>query len=234
LVLANEDVGRAIHYGRRYEALESQFLAKNITPDAICLDIGANVGYFTMLMANTARAGSVHAFEPLPLNVALLQASIELNGFTNIRVNQCAVGDRTGEISFVQSSDSAYSSIRDTGRKIVACSISVPMITLDEYLERSCITRVDVMKADVEGSEELVVAGASRLLKNEGRKPRLVLLELFDQNLQAFGCSVATVVEKMEGFGYQPLVLNTAGETVPFTPKMADRHYNIWFRPAKA
>lgn len=232
LVLANEDVGRAIHYGRRYEALETAFLSKMISREAICVDIGANVGYFTMLMANSARTGSVHAFEPLPMNVALLKASIELNGFTNIHVNQCAVGDRKGEISFVQSADTAYSSLRDTGRKLAEHSIHVPMITLDEYVERVGITRVDVIKADVEGSEELVVDGAAKLLNNKAARPRLVLLELFNKNLQAFGSSVAGVVQKMGSLGYVPFVLNSQGHTIPFTPAMAAHHYNVWFRPA--
>ena len=232
LVFANEDVGRAIHYGGRYEALETAFLTKTISPEAICVDVGANVGYFTMLMANSARTGSVHAFEPLPMNVALLKASIELNGFTNIHVNQCAVGDRTGEISFVQSTDTAYSSLRDTGRKLAEHAFRVPMITLDDYLERVGITRVDVIKADVEGSEELVVEGATKLLNNRAARPRLVLLELFNHNLQAFGSSVAGVVQKMGSLGYAPFVLNRQGHTIPFTPAMAARHYNVWFRPA--
>jgi hypothetical protein len=106
------------------------------------------------------------------------------------------------------------------------------MITLDAYLERFGITRVDVVKADVEGSEELVVDGATKLLNNRAGRPQLVLLELFDRNLQAFGSSVAAVVHKMGSLGYIPFVLNAKGQTIPFTLRMAAHHYNVWFRPA--
>ena len=229
LVLANEDVGRSIHFCGRYEPAETTYLYKVIRSDALCIDIGANVGYFTMLMAQAASAGSVHAFEPVVLNASLLKASVELNGFTNVHFNQCAVGDHVGVVSFSQSSDSAYSSIHDTGRKSLERILTVPIVTLDEYLDREGIERVDVLKADVEGAEGLVVAGASRLLSDERRRPYIILLELYDQNLHAFGSSVSIVVEKMQSFGYKPLVVNESGRMVPFSGELKARYYNVFF-----
>lgn len=231
LVLANEDVGRSIVYGGSYESVESSYLRKRIRPDAVCLDIGANIGYFTMLLARVAIAGSVHAFEPISLNAALLSASIELNGFSNIIVNQCAVGAYTGDIFFSEASDSAYSSILDTKRKPLNRTRRVPLITLDKYLDQSDVKRVDFLKADVEGAEGLVVAGASKLLSDETRRPQLVLLELFDKNLRVFGTSVANVLEEMTKFGYQPFVITDDETTIPFTDELKTRYYNILFRP---
>lgn len=231
LVLANEDVGRSIHFGGQYEPAETRYLAKNITAGSVCVDIGANVGYFTMLMAQAASAGSVHAFEPIPLNAALLRASVGINGFTNISVNQCAVGDHKGNISFAQSSDSAYSSLRDTERKPIDRTLSVPIITLDDYLDRAGIYRIDVLKADVEGAEGLVVAGASRLLSNEARRPRIVLLELFEENLQVFGSSVKELVDDMQGFGYRPYVITDEDQLLPFNDELKAHYYNVLFSP---
>ena len=229
LVLANEDVGRAIYFGGSYEPDETKYLRRVIGCDAVCVDVGANVGYFTMLMAQAASGGSVHAFEPIPLNAALLRASIELNGFKNIRLNQSAVGDSEGVVSFSQSSDSAYSSIHDTERKPLDRTFDVPVITLDGYLDREGIERVDVLKADVEGAEGLVVAGAARLLSDERRRPQVIMLELFDQNLQAFDSSVKIVTENMETFGYKPFIVNEEGEMVPFTDELKARYYNVLF-----
>ena len=170
LVLGNEDVGRSIYFGGSYESAESRYLASRISSDSVCVDIGANIGYFTLLMAKGASEGSVHAFEPIPLNTSLLHASIELNGFTNIWVNQSAVGDRTGEISFVQSSDSAYSSLFDYRSQIPRPHYTGAHRSLDEYVSHTGITRVDILKADVEGAEGLVVAGASQLLRDKTKK----------------------------------------------------------------
>jgi FkbM family methyltransferase len=229
LVLANEDVGRAIYFGGSYEPAETKYLRKAIGSDAVCVDIGANVGYFTMLMAQAASGGNVHAFEPIELNAVLLRASIELNGFTNVRINQCAVGDTVGAVSLSQSSDSAYSSIHDTQRKPLARTLTVSVTTLDAYLEREGVERVDVLKADVEGAEGLVVAGASRLLSDKARRPHLIMLELYDQNLQAFGSSVSAVQAKMQSFGYEPFIVNEEGEMVPFTDELKALYYNVLF-----
>jgi FkbM family methyltransferase len=234
LVLANEDVGRQIHYLGSYEKVETDYLSKNINSNAICVDIGANIGYFTMLMAQKASSGCVHAFEPIKLNASLLKVSAELNGFTNIRINQCAVGNVEGNVSFSQSSDSAYSSMIDTDRKPLDRILTVPSITLDAYLEREGISQVDVLKVDVEGAEDLVLTGATRLLNDEKRRPSVILMELYDGNLQAFGTSVDSIVEKLQGFGYRPIVINKHGEALPFSEDLKLRYYNVLFLSALA
>ena len=229
LVIANEDVGRLIHFLGCYEPGETALIRQITRADSICVDVGANVGYFTILMASVANEGTVHAFEPIPLNAALLRASAELNGLRNVRVNECAVADHHGVVSFSQSTDSAYSSIRDTGRKPSERTFSTSVIALDEYLDRERVRRVDILKVDAEGAEALIVAGASRLLGDDRRKPRLVILELYDQNLQAFGSSVETVIERMGGYGYKPFVVSPQGELLPYVDQFKARYYNVVF-----
>lgn len=232
LVLANEDVGRQIHYGGSYEQAETDYLRTRIRPDSICVDVGANIGYFTMLMAQCS--ANVHAFEPITLNASLLRASAELNSFTNICINQCAVGDVEGEVSFSQSADSAYSSMIDTDRKPLHRVISVPSITLDAYLDRELIPRVDLLKVDVEGAEELVISGASRLLSDDKRKPNLILMELYDDNLKAFGSSVDFILGKLKSFGYAAFAINGQGQALPYTDELKAAYYNVVFLPLAA
>lgn len=231
LVLANEDVGRQIHYRGYYEQAETVYLRKKIRPDSICVDVGANVGYFAMLMAQTAHSGSVHAFEPIALNASLLKASAVLNGYFNIHINQCAVGDTEGEVSFSQSADSAYSSMLDTDRKPLQQVITVPSLTLDGYLDQNQVPRVDILKADVEGAEGLVISGASGLLSDNKRRPDVILMELYDDNLKVFGSSVGLMVEKLQDFGYRPFVIDEQGEAIPFTDALKVNYYNVIFLP---
>ena len=68
-----------------------------------------------------------------------------------------------------------------------------------------------------------------RLLSDERRRPYIIVLELYDQNLQAFGSSVSIVVEKMQSFGYKPLVVNESGSMVPFSGELKPRYYNVFF-----
>ncbi len=225
LVRADEDVGRAIHFAGAFEAAESEYLRSIVAADATCVDVGANIGYFTLLMAQCAPRGVVHAFEPLPLNVALIAASAALNRFDNIRVNRSAVGDSIGEIDFAEASDSAYSSMHDTGRKAVGGRSTVPLTTLDAYLGDD---PVDVLKVDVEGAEALVVAGAAATLADPRRRPTTILIELFQPNLDVFGARLVDVVTNLTGHGYRAAVLGSDGRLADYDPATSQQ-YNLVF-----
>lgn len=229
LVLANEDVGRAIHFGKSYESQETEYLKKTITTEATCIDIGANVGYFSILMAKIACLGRVYAFDPIPLNTALLRASAELNGVKNIEIIESAVGGSDGEVSLSQSTDSAYSSILDTERKSVERIIRVPMITLDTFVHSHCIKSVDVLKIDVEGAEGLVLDGARKFLSDAALRPRVILMELFDQNLRSYDTCALAIIDTMQSFGYTPFFINSAAGLTAFRLERLDEFYNVLF-----
>lgn len=229
LVLANEDVGRAIYFMNNYERPETEYLRKTITPNAVCIDIGANVGYFSMLMAKTAAQGKVYAFDPIPLNSALLRASAELNGIENIEIIESAVGGSDGEVSLSQSTDSAYSSIRDTERKPVERIIRVPMTTLDTFVDNRRIKCVDVLKIDVEGAEGLVLDGARKLLSDAALRPRVILMELFDRNLRPYDTCALTIIDTMWSFGYTPFFITNGAELTEFRVDRLEEFHNVLF-----
>lgn len=229
LVLANEDVGRCIYYGRNFEFPETRFLEKIITCDSLCIDIGANVGYFTMLMAKNAPRGLVYAFEPIPLNASMLRTSAELNSFKNIEIIESVVGESNGEISLSQSKDSAYSSIKDTARKPVERLIQVRMVTLDSFTRQRSIKSIHVLKVDVEGAEGLVLNGARELLSDPERRPRVILMELFDANLAPYKSSSRAIIEMLRTFDYAPFFINDEVELIPFKAERLDTFYNVLF-----
>lgn len=230
LVFANEDVGRQIWLFGNYEADETRFFIEQIQSTDICFDVGGNVGYFSLLMSRLALDGSVHVFEPIPVNAALIAANTALNAIENLHLTNAAVGDHQGSVQFSVSVDSAYSSMRATGRLAEEKSIHVPMITLDDYLSATSLTRIDVMKVDVEGAEDLVVRGGSSLLGDLNRRPRIVLMELFDGNLSSFDATVSSVIARMAAYGYQPHVLKAGGRRLDaYDPLKHSSFYNIVF-----
>jgi len=229
LVLANEEVGRAIHFGHNYESPETQYLQKVITKTSVCVDVGANVGYFTMLMAKKASFGKVYAFEPIPLNASLLRASAELNRLENIEIIESAVGASDGEVTLSQSTDSAYSSIRDTARKAVERVISVPITTLDNFVRQRSIHSIDVLKVDVEGAEGLVLMGSQELLGDIERRPNVVLMELFDENLSSYDANSSAIIDMMQAFGYTAFFVTDSAELVPFRVEALNKLYNVLF-----
>jgi FkbM family methyltransferase len=231
LVYANELVGRLIWIYKSFELEETKLFSNIVKPDDVCLDVGGNVGYFSMLLAARAKQGHVHVFEPVPVNAALINASKELNGFTNVTINNSAVGNENGTVSFSVSIDSALSSIIPTGCMAEARKITVPILRIDDYMAEQKIKHFDIIKVDVEGAENMVIDGAKGLLTSQVKKPRLVLLELFDENLKPFGSSVVEIVEKMRSWGYAPQVTNPDGTLRPFSLEMTNVYQNVIFTP---
>ncbi len=228
VVPANEDVGRQIVYRREYEPDETRFFQRTLRETDICFDVGANVGYYTVLMGGIARRGRVHAFEPEPLARAVLALNVVLNGLQNVVISPSAVGRIEGEACFSVARDRAYSGFADTGRRPMERVAAVAVTTLDDWARASRLDRVDVLKVDVEGAEGEVIAGGHALLQHPDRRPRLVMLELFDANHGAFGTSIEAIVDRMTQFGYSPFVV-LGGRCEAYGRIHYNRHVNVFF-----
>jgi FkbM family methyltransferase len=233
LVKANEDVGREIYFFQDFESEESKYILENIRETDICVDVGANIGFYSLSFAKKAVRGEVHCFEPVPLNFHMMAVNVLANAFSNVSMNNCAVGDVNCETEFCVAQDGAFSSLINTGRKVVSEILKTRVLTLDSYCRERNLTRIDVLKVDVEGAEMAVIRGATEVLSDPKRRPHLVMLELFEPMLQQFGSTLAQVEELMSGYGYRPFVL-IEERLVPFTTSHHDRFYNILFLdPAK-
>jgi hypothetical protein len=103
------------------------------------------------------------------------------------------------------------------------------MSTIDSYTETIGAGRVDILKVDVEGAEGLVLEGAGRLLADPEKRPRLILLELFEPNQKPFDLGVGEIVDLMRRRGYEPFVV-LEGKTIPYTRMHQDRCVNVFFR----
>jgi len=231
LVRAEEDVGHVIYFYGTYEESESLAFLSEIRDSDICLDVGANVGFYTLTMARRASCGTVHAFEPVQLNYSLLSTNVLLNHFQNVTINSFVVGDLVGATPFVVTEDGAFSSMVDTGRNPVNKCVTLPATTIDHYVDNHRLPRVDCIKVDVEGAEEKVISGAHRLLADQQRRPRLVMLELYDPMLACYGSSTAKMLEIMRGYGYSPFITKRGG-LVPLGEHSPDPPYNVHFRIA--
>lgn len=144
-----------------HEPLTSRWLSTTVRPGNVVVDVGANIGWYTLMAAS--KGAHVWAFEPDPENFALLQRSIAKNGFRNIRAEPVAISDHAGQVSLWCSDLSAgfHSLVRSAGNR----PIEVEACTLDARFPTETI---DLLKVDVEGGEPEVLFGATRLLR-EGR-----------------------------------------------------------------
>lgn len=199
----NEDVGRTLACHGLFEPDETRFIQSIVRANDICVDVGANLGYYSVLMAAAAAQGRVIAVEPSPVTAALLKLNLSLNRIRNADIVEGVTADSSGTTQFQVAADSAFSSLRSSGRSADIESIAVKSYTLDQLVDKFGLARVDVLKVDVEGAEGLVIAGGRSLLADENRRPRLVMLELYDANHRAFGADSRAIQSQIEQYGYR-------------------------------
>jgi FkbM family methyltransferase len=159
--------GHAAYVTGTYEPDVIETLKKYAGPGDLCLDVGAHLGYETIVMSKlVGPEGRVISFEPMPETYHLLRENVLLNGLTNVDVQPSAVADLCGSIELRAPADQDLSWRPSITGYSVGCnfrSLTVPVVTLDRFLE--CLGRTpSVIKIDVEGGELAVLAGACRTL----------------------------------------------------------------------
>lgn len=142
-----------------YEIELQDIFCKVIKKGSTVYDIGANVGFFTLLASElVGKEGMVYAFEPLPQNVAYLRRHITLNNCKNVEVVEAAVTDHDG-IGYLKFEDnSAEAQLSKMG------GLQVKAINLDSFFKIRQAAPPDYIKIDVEGAESLVFSGAASLI----------------------------------------------------------------------
>lgn len=139
------------------------------------VDIGANVGYFTLLAARLAgEDGVVISFEPDPTSFSLLEKSVLKNRFGNVRLSNKCVSNLDGT-RLLHFSITQNKGLHSISKEIGGPSLEVSSTRLDTALESLQIPRIDLLKIDVEGAEPEVIEGARRLLRE--RRVRNVIME---------------------------------------------------------
>jgi FkbM family methyltransferase len=172
-----------------------------LTSGMTIMDIGANVGLFTLVAAARVGAtGRVYALEPTPELVAHVRVNLELNGLKNVNVHEVAVSDTTGRaiLHFAEPDDPGENSIINAVPG--ARSLEVPTVTLDDYVARHGISQVDVIKMDIEGAEMPALRGARDLLSDHD-SPVLVL-ECHPKTLAFTGQSPDDMLSLLASYGY--------------------------------
>jgi FkbM family methyltransferase len=143
-----------------FDAEERAVLAGRIHDAFVFIDIGANVGGYALFVAGLAgpRARAL-AVEPQPEIHRRLLYNIRQNPSANVTAVACAVADRDGEIEFFLSADNqGQASVKDTEAQADGVGrLTVPALTLTSLLRQQGLERVDAIKIDVEGAEDLVL-----------------------------------------------------------------------------
>ncbi len=162
-------------YGRFYgQGAFAPYVASKLTPGARFLDIGANVGFFSLMAARlVGPQGHVYAFEPEPDICEALKRSGQANELANLDVFQLALSNRTDELTFYRAKDGTASSLvpEAPGREgRYERTLTTPVTTLDDLVAAGKIdvTGVALVKVDVEGEEARTIGGMLKSLAAAG------------------------------------------------------------------
>jgi FkbM family methyltransferase len=202
------DLSRQIRFTGSYsdEKLELTVLKDNIKPRQTVLDLGANLGFYSILTASlVGKHGRVFAFEPLPRNAELIKASLTENLYDNITVINAAVSNRVGKTKlylspYYTSEHSLFDLHYSTGIKSTLDTIDVELITIDGFMKKDDKPKIDFIKMDIEGSEGHAIEGMENTIR-ESKK--MTLLSEYWPNALMNSINPKEYLERLSGIGFK-------------------------------
>jgi len=175
-----------------YEQETVEYFRNTIQSDWTVFDCGAKTGYFTLLFSELCEIGEVHAFEPTS-TFEMLTNNVNHYNLKNVILNNLALGETSGEIE-----DNIYRIWGQDPEKQV-----YNFTTIDEYCEKNNITKLDLMKIDVDSYDFELLKGASNILKT--LKP-IITVEL-NHALHLRNSSPEEVINWLNDFGYKQIAI---------------------------
>jgi FkbM family methyltransferase len=207
------------HYGV-WEPSFTRWLSERLRAGDTFVDVGANVGYFTLLGSQRVGAsGRVVALEPSPTTFAALQANVARNGASNVRLLQLAASDREGELS-LSSGPESNSGMASTHAATADGGARVRARPLTECLSDQELSTTRAIKIDVEGAEWDALMGLEPALP---KLPRgcSIIVEVSPERLRARGHSAQALFELMSKHGFSALELsNDYDPEAYFAPRL--------------
>src|SRR5581483_11547466 len=182
-----------------YEPMETALFLKEIAEGQTVLDIGANIGYYTLLAARqVGPKGKVYAFEPDLENFKLLLRNVAVNRYINVVPLQKAVSNKKGTVRlYLNPANRGDHRVYDSkdGRR----SMEVDTVALDQ-LFKTLDSKIHFIKMDIQGAEALALEGMKGLIrKNKGLK---LVTEFSPGSLKLAGTNPAKYLKSLENLGF--------------------------------
>jgi len=200
----NSYIGRYIFYRGIYEEQIIHKIASMVKPAMTVIDIGANIGLHTNICASLVRSkGRILTMEPQSKARALLKENVKLNNFTNIQILDYALGraSNTASIFLVNEKNNGQATLIFEDQQSLYPSEEINVRTLDFLLTDLTISKVDIVKIDVEGAEMAVLEGGKDFFR--ASPPQAFFIECIDQHLRRFGASSEELVSWLNSEGYK-------------------------------
>lgn len=205
IVTPYSSYGALVFYLGLPDKQEMNYLLKQLNSSDIFIDVGANIGVYSILASYKIKKGKIYAFEPNVKILSDLKNNIQLNGIKNIEIISKIVSNHNKSELFESNDISEISSIsKKSGKNIHQIS----SITIDSFLKNEKIKSVKLLKIDVEGAEGLIFEGAVKSLKS-----KIIKNIIFELNLNCtnFGHSPAKIISLLNSFNYDVYQFTNSG-----------------------
>lgn len=203
-----DDIGRSIYYFGVWEPNLTAWIADSLSPGDIFVDVGANIGYFSILAAGIVKEnGSVISIEAMPRTRQVLEGNFRLNGIRNGRIVGLGVWDAAGSLEMFGTQERASATAtafkswaekwNHPDRVVVPCAPLSSILTTEET------RRARIVKIDVEGAEWRVISGMIDLLNN-GRSDLEIVVEVNPDALRQESRSCQDLWALFRKYGFHP------------------------------
>ena len=220
-----EHIQQQLFWYGSYEKELGTVLKKLLLPKSVFIDIGANIGYFSLIASRAVPTATIIAFEPVSYLFAALQENIALNNIKNIQPVLAAVGEKN-EKSLMYLSDSSNTGMSSLRQPENYSGINelTDVISLDNWFADSGLTKVDIIKIDVEGNELGVLRGMNDIANK--LQPH-ILLELNPETLAYFGLTSTDVLTHISHLNYLPFTITESGKLKRFQENQVTKTINL-------
>ena len=220
-------LSRSIVYDKIWEPETTKLIKKIIHEGDVGIDLGANIGYFTILMANlVGTSGKIFSFEPAPQNFEILQKNIKQNHLENVISEQSAIGDIDGKIKlYLSNTNAGWHKVFPTqfvDYEVSDKNIDVKICSLDkEFIDK----KIDFIKMDIEGYEWNAIKGGKKILE-ENHDVKLIF-EFFPMALRANNVKPDTVLTYLLDIGFHIYAIDENMRLLDFSiDDFCTRHAN--------
>ena len=210
-----------------HEPLNTKFLSEQLQEGMICLDIGANLGYFTFLESlKIGKTGRVISVEPAPSTFELFEKNIKLQKHQNISSYNFAFSDKESTVDFFISNSSNWSRIiaeKDTYHGDKGDIIKIKCRTIDNFIKELELKKLDLIRVDLEGYEFEIFEGAQKTLSE--LKPMLQI----EVHRDFMGIKKSLIfLKNMKDLGYEIIYYIPRGVDMPIVASIKDvKHVKI-------
>jgi FkbM family methyltransferase len=200
----------SLRYGFIFDPPEFRlikFFIKHLKEDDVFYDIGANVGFYSLLAGELIIKGEIHCFEPMPDIFRMLKSNVD--GLMNVHENEIALSDREDDMVLYEVGDKAgfgttISDVAKTYQGEIISEIHIKSTTLHAYLRNH--RKPTIIKLDVEGGESKVIDGGVEFLKNDS--PIVVMEAWGGEKGERFSRGA---IDKLHTLGYESWVIDYEG-----------------------